>query len=91
MLVIRLNQGWTLKLDRKVNDGSGYGVWEFHRSESSYTFPQGLTYQTLRHARIKPPEPVEGAAVEVIVCGLGSAEEEWQRVGGGVASYHSER
>lgn len=91
MLVIRLSQGWTLKLDRKINDGSGFGVWEFHRSESSYTFPQGLTYQTLRHARIKPPEPAEGAAVEVIVCGLGGSEEDWRPVGRGVASYHSER
>ncbi|MNO04154.1 hypothetical protein D3C81_2250810 [compost metagenome] len=50
-----------------------------------------MTYQTFRHARIKPAEPGEGAAVEVIICGLGGNEDEWSRVGSGVASYHSER
>ncbi len=91
MLVIRLNQGWTLKLDRKVNDSAGYGVWEFHRSESSYTVPAGIGYQTYRYARIRPADPAEGASVEVIICGLGGTEDEWRRVGMGVASYHSER
>lgn len=91
MLVIRLNQGWTLKLDRKVNDSSGYGVWEFHRSESSHTIAHGMSYQTYRNARIKPAEPAEGASVEVIICGLGGSEDEWLRVGSGGASYHSER
>ncbi len=91
MLVIRLNQGFTLKLDRKINDSSGYGVWEFHRSESSFTVAHGRSYQTLRHARIKPAEPAEGASVEVIICALGGGEEEWQRVGSEVATYQAER
>lgn len=90
MLIIRLTHGWTLKLDRKVNN-SGYGVWKCHRSESSYTVPQDMSYQTFRHARIKPVDPAEGAAVEVIVCGLGGSEEDWRPVGSGVVSYHSER
>ncbi|MWB89195.1 hypothetical protein [Pseudomonas aeruginosa] len=57
VLVVRLKKGWTLKLDRKVNDANRAGVWSFHCSES--TFVPGMD-NLLRHVAIcRPGDPEE--------------------------------
>ncbi|HCA6732187.1 TPA: hypothetical protein MX491_004867 [Pseudomonas aeruginosa] len=90
MLVVRLKKGWTLKLDRKVNDANRAGVWSFHCSES--TFVPGMD-NLLRHAAIRPAEPAEGKSteVEVFICDARMAQDEWRAVGTGVAAYEAER
>nr|WP_240447618.1 hypothetical protein [Pseudomonas aeruginosa] len=90
VLVVRLKKGWTLKLDRKVNDANRAGVWSFHCSES--TFVHGMD-NLLRHAAIRPAEPAEGKSteVEVAICRPGDPEEKWIPVGKGVAVYEAER
>lgn len=84
MLVIRLAQGWALKLDRKFTESGGFGMWEFHRSQSSYVT---ANYVAHRCARVRPTEPAEGKSVEVIICNAGDPEELWIRLGEGIASY----
>ncbi|HBP5484402.1 TPA: hypothetical protein L5706_003210 [Pseudomonas aeruginosa] len=88
VLVVRLKKGWTLKLDRKVNDANRAGVWSFHCSES--TFVPGMD-SLLRHAAIRPAEPAEGKSteVEVAICRPGDPEEKWIPVGKGAAAYES--
>ncbi|HBP5081417.1 hypothetical protein FA299_11630 [Pseudomonas aeruginosa] len=90
VLVVRLKKGWTLKLDRKVNDANRAGVWSFHCSES--TFVPGMD-SLLRHAAIRPAEPAEGKSteVEVAICRPGDPDEKWIPVGKGVAVYEAER
>lgn len=86
LLVIRLEQGWSLKLDRKFTESGGYGMWEFHRSQSSYVTGN---YVAHRCARVKPSEPAEGKRVEVIICNAGDPEELWLRLGEGVARFEA--
>lgn len=87
MLIIRLNSGWGLKLGRKVGESGGCGIWEFHRSESSYSVERGR--RTYRYARIKPADPAEGKTVEIVLLEMpNSPEEQWIARGEGVASIH---
>ncbi|AOE86113.1 hypothetical protein [Pseudomonas sp. TCU-HL1] len=88
MLVIRLNAGWTLKLDRQIGSAGKAGLWDFHRSESSYTVERCKTYRT---AATKPAEPKEGQTVEVFICDQREPEEKWRAVGEGVARYQAEQ
>ena len=87
MLQIRLNTGWVLKLDRKMSEAGGAGVWEFHRSESTYTRDNGHT--TYRYARLVPADPAEGKLVEVHLMPSPSAlPETWIPRGEGKAEIH---
>lgn len=90
MLVIRLGKGWTLKLERKLSEAGGWGLWEFHRAESTYHTDRGRT--AYRLARLRPAEPKEGQEVEVVLIHSPAAsEEDWKPQGGGVARYESDR
>lgn len=90
MLVIRLKKGWTLKLERKLGDAGGWGLWDFHRSESTYHTDGALT--AYRLARIKPSEPKNGQEVEVVLLNTPNAPEEvWIAVGAGVANEEADR
>lgn len=87
MLMIRMNKGGALKLGRKVAESGGYGVWEFHCSENTFTRDHGHT--AYRHARIKPADPAEGKPVEVTLMNSATApEEKWIPYGEGTASIH---
>ena len=87
MLQIRLSTGWALKLGRKISESNGYGIWEFHSSENSFTKNHGHT--SYRHARIKPADPSEGKMVEVTLIPSPMAPEElWLSFGEGPASIH---
>lgn len=87
MLQIRLSTGWSLKLDRKLTESGGYGIWEFHRSESTFTRDHGRT--TYRYARIKPADPAAGKTVEVFLMPSATAPEEtWVARGEGIAEIH---
>ncbi|HBO9411771.1 TPA: hypothetical protein L5E06_004891 [Pseudomonas aeruginosa] len=88
MLVVRLKKGWTLKLDRKVNDANRAGVWSFHCSESTFA-PSSNDLR--RTAAILPAEPKEGQAVEVSICESPHSPDGWIAVGSGVAAYEAER
>lgn len=90
MLVIRSHKGWPLKLERKLSDVEGWGLWEFHRSASTVSPDHGHT--AYRLARIRPAEPKEGQNVEVaLLHSPGAPEEQWLLRGTGVASYDSDR
>ncbi|WP_084337051.1 hypothetical protein [Pseudomonas indica] len=85
MLIIRLKARWSLHLERKLGEAGKAGIWEFHRSESSYT-TDGRT--TFRNAALRPAEPKEGQTVEVFICSDSrEPEEQWRAVGEGVARY----
>lgn len=87
MLLIRMPGGWSLKLDRKLSEVGGYGIWDFHRSESTYSADHGHT--AYRYARIKPADPAEGKTVEVTLLeSSNSPEDRWIHRGEGVASIH---
>jgi hypothetical protein len=87
MLMIKLATGWALKLDRKLSEAAGSGIWDFHRSESTWTTDHGHT--PYRYARIKPADPAEGKPVEVFLMPSPNAPEEtWISRGEGLASIH---
>ncbi|WJN60947.1 hypothetical protein [Pseudomonas sp. SO81] len=88
MLLIRMNHGSAYHLDRKLSDAGGWGVWDFHRSASTYTVDHGRT--TYRYARIRPADPADGKTVEVFLMPSPNAPEEtWIARGEGVVSIHS--
>lgn len=60
MLQVRF-ETWNLLLDRD----HGRGVWEFHRSQSSYCMDLGR--KTFRYARLTPPDPANGKPVKVVL------------------------
>ena len=87
MLLIRMNHGVAYHLDRKLSEAGGFGVWDFHRSASTYTRDNGRT--TYRFARIKPADPADGKTVEVFLMPSPNAPEEtWVARGEGVVSIH---
>ncbi|MCY1376066.1 hypothetical protein D9M69_635290 [compost metagenome] len=88
MLVIRTKAKWTLKLDRQVGSAGKAGLWEFHRSQSSYVVSSDKIY---RHAAIKPAEPKEGQTVEIFICDQRQPEDQWRPAGEGIARYESEQ
>lgn len=88
MLVIRTKAGWTLKLERQVGSAGKAGLWEFHRSQSSYVIPPNKIY---RHAAIKPAETKEGQTLEVFVCDQREPEDQWRPAGEGIAKFESEQ
>ncbi|HCE6032024.1 TPA: hypothetical protein NHL03_002295 [Pseudomonas aeruginosa] len=88
MLIVRLEQGWTLKLDRQVGSSGKHGIWSFHCAESTYT---SAPAELLRHAAILPAEPKDGQKVAVAICDTRMPQDEWRPVGSGVAAYEAER
>ncbi|MGC3228793.1 hypothetical protein ACPTIC_23265 [Pseudomonas aeruginosa] len=88
MLIVRLEQGWTLKLDRQVGSSGKHGIWSFHCAESTYT---PAPAELLRHAAILPAEPKDGQKVAVAICDTRMPQDEWRPVGNGVATYEAER
>lgn len=89
MLVIRLERGVTFTLDRSIGNAGKYGIWEFHRGESSFMSPPD--YTPWRHAAILPADPSNGQSVRLAVCMPGMPEAEWKHMGEGTANYESER
>ncbi|HCF7746662.1 TPA: hypothetical protein ACG0QM_000307 [Pseudomonas aeruginosa] len=87
MLVVRF-KGCSVKLDHQVGSAGKFGIWSFHGSESSYV-PDMETI--LRHAAIRPAEPMESTEVEVFICDSRMSQDEWRPVGSGVAAYEAER
>lgn len=81
-------QRYAFRLDRKLSEKDGFGLWEFHRSQSSYTVPVCVTY---RHAQLSPPEPGEGKTVKVFICSPGMSQNEWMEAGEGIAAYESDK
>ncbi len=87
VLVVRVVGKRPIKLERKLSESGGWGLWDFHRAESSYT----LGVKTHRLARIKPAEPAAGKPVELFILRDASApESEWIAFGEGVAAYESD-
>ena len=87
MLVIRVPGKRPIRLERRQGESGGWGLWDFHRSASSYT----IGVKTHRLARIKPADPAAGKTVEVFICrDPGTPEGEWIRYGEGVAAYEAD-
>lgn len=72
MWVVRLEQGWTLKLDRQIGNSGKHGLWSFHCSESTYA-PSPT--ELLRTAALLPAEPKQGQMIEVSICDSRQAPE----------------
>lgn len=75
MWVVRLEQGWTLKLDRQIGNSGKHGLWSFHCSESTYA-PSPT--ELLRTAALLPAEPKQGQMIEVSICDTRQAPEDWR-------------
>ncbi|MCD4867028.1 MULTISPECIES: hypothetical protein [Pseudomonas] len=85
MLVIHLESGRVINLERSVSTVNGYGIWEYHRSQSSSMWVPD--YTPYRHLAVKPPDPAIGQKVTVAICKLGAPEEEWKPFRSGTAGY----
>lgn len=87
MLVIKMPNGVSYQLDRKLSEVGGYGIWDFHRSACSYTRDHGHT--VYRYARIKRADPAQGKTVEITLLTSPQCPEDlWIPKGEGVASIH---
>lgn len=89
MLLLRMSGGVTYTLDRQVGSAGKYGIFEFHRSASSFMNPP--VYTPYRHAAISPAEPKVGATVQIAICKPGAPEAEWISVGEGVFAFDADR
>ncbi|QNR00452.1 hypothetical protein BGI51_22240 [Pseudomonas oryzihabitans] len=85
MLVIRLEKGGVINLERQVTTSNGYGIWEYHRSQSSTMYRPDFT--VYRHVAIKPADPQAGQQVSVAICLPGTPENEWKAFRVGFASF----
>jgi len=85
MLVIRLETGRVINLERQVSTSNGYGIWEYHRSQSSTMYRPDFT--VYRHVAMKPADPQAGQQVIVAICLPGTPENEWKPFRTGVASF----
>lgn len=85
VLVIRLEKGGVINLERQVSTSNGYGIWEYHRSQSSTMFRPDFT--VYRHVALKPADPQPGQQVTVAICLPGTPENEWKPFRIGVASF----
>ncbi len=82
MLVLHLECGRVINLERSVSTVNGYGIWEYHRSQSSAcgcptTPPTAPLRQTAG----------PGHWPEVIVAKPGGPEEEWKPCRSGIADF----
>lgn len=87
MLLLRMKGGVTYMLDRQVGSSGKHGIWEFHRSASSFMNPPD--YTPYRHAAISPAEPKEGATVQMAVCKPNAPESDWIPIGEGVVALYT--
>jgi hypothetical protein len=88
VLVIRLEKGGVINLERQVSTSNGYGIWEYHRSQSSTMWvPDHTPY---RHVAMKPAEPRVGQQVILARCLPGTSEEAWKPFQAGVVISDSE-
>ncbi|KTS76428.1 hypothetical protein NS274_15585 [Pseudomonas oryzihabitans] len=85
MLVIRLETGRVINLERQVTTSNGYGIWEYHRSQSSTMYRPDFT--VYRHVAMKPANPEAGQEVTVAICLPGTPEDQWKPFRTGVASF----
>lgn len=85
VLVIRLEKGGVINLERQLTTSNGYGIWEYHRSQSSTMYRPDFT--VYRHVAIKPADPQAGQQVSVAICLLGTPESEWKPFRTGVAGF----
>lgn len=85
MLVIRLETGRVINLERQVSTSNGYGIWEYHRSQSSTMYRPDFT--VYRHVALKPSNPEAGQHVTVAICLPGTPENEWKPFRSGVACF----
>ncbi len=85
MLLLRMKGGVTYTLDRQVGSSGKHGIWEFHRSASSFMSPPD--YSPYRHAAISPAEPKVGATVQVSICKPSAPEADWIPIGEGVVAF----
>lgn len=85
MLLLRMKGGVTYTLDRQVGNSGKHGIWEFHRSVSSFMSPPD--YTPYRHAAISPAEPKVGATVQMAICKPNAPESEWIPIGEGVVAF----
>lgn len=84
MFLIKIGSGTPMRLDRKLSESAGWGIYDFHRTTNSWV--SAPPHQTYRFARIKPAEPKDGATVEVVLMLSPTAPEEtWVSRGEGVA------
>ena len=88
MLLLRMKGGVTYTLDRQVGSSGKHGIWEFHRSASSFMNPPD--YTPYRHAAILPAEAKVGATVQVAICKPGTLEAEWMPIGDGVVAMNTD-
>ena len=78
MATMRLRfQTWTVLLDRLVTEREKAGIWEFHRSASTYYDGKNL----LRHAALIPATPKHGAQVQVFACNSRGDRDSWIELG----------
>lgn len=68
---------WSVLLDRLVVEREKAGIWEFHRSASTYY--DGKSW--LRHVAIIPAEPKHGAQVQVFACNARGERDSWIDLG----------
>lgn len=85
MLVIRLDKGGVINLERRVTTSNGYGICEYHRSQSSTMYRPDFT--VYRHVALKPANPEAGQEVTVAICLPGTPEDQWKPFRTGVASF----
>ncbi|WP_236712100.1 hypothetical protein [Pseudomonas sp. EpS/L25] len=74
-----------INLERQVSTANGYGIWEYHRSQSSTMYRPDFT--VYRHVAMKPADPQAGQQVTVAICLPGTPENEWKPFRNGVATY----
>ncbi|WP_313105087.1 hypothetical protein [Stutzerimonas nitrititolerans] len=87
MLLLRMKGGVTYMLDRQVGSSSKHGIWEFHRSASSFMNPPD--YTPYRHAAVSPAEPKVGATVQMSICKPNTPESDWIPIGEGVVALYT--
>ena len=84
MFLIKIGNGTPMRLDRKLSEAEGWGVYDFHRTANSWA--SGPPHKTYRFARIKPAAPKDGEPVEVVLMLSPTAPEEtWVNRGKGIA------
>ena len=71
--------------ERQVGSSGKYGIWDFHRSASSFMSPPD--YTPYRHAAVSPAEPKVGATVQVAICKPSAPETDWILIGEGVVAF----
>lgn len=67
----------SILLDRLVTERDKAGIWEFHRSASTYYDGK----QLLRHIAVIPAEPKHGTTAHAYVCSPRGERDSWIDLG----------